>query len=130
MLGIILTGTIWGISGQWEWMVPKSIEEKIVGWKRKWYWSQTIIRVISTSPLEDLEQFAWSLKLSLSELQRELGVLVSIEIEWKGPELVADIAECDGGDSSNCVPEIRQQFFSCLSRRFPELSWVGQTECD
>lgn len=142
ILGVVLTSTLWGMSGQWEWTVPKSVERKIIDWKRKWYWSQINIRMISNGPIEDLEQFAWSLKTSLPKLQRELGVPVRLEIEWKEPESLAVLAEYGMEDTSDYIQEVRQQlegkgdgegndlYFSCLSRCFPELFWVGQTECE
>lgn len=136
-LGLLLTGTLWRVSGQWEWTIPKSAEQKIIEWKRKWYWPQIIIRVISNDSIEDLEQFAWSLKSFLPKLQRELGVPIHLEIEWKEPESVAVLAEYDMPDisdhvqkmqyGSDEVQEVRQQF-SCLNRRFPEFFWVGQAE--
>jgi hypothetical protein len=134
--GVILAGTLWRITGHWEWVVPQSVEQKIVEWKRKWYYYPIIIRVTTTDPIEDLELLTWSLKSSLPKLQNELGVPVSLEIEWKEPELAAVLAGCGSSDSSEDVQNevendqgIRQQF-SCLSRRFPEIFWVGQAECD
>ena len=86
-----------------EWSVPGGIEQKIRGWKRKWYCSQIILRVLCKVPLEELEQFAWSLKKDLPRLQRELGMPIVLEIE---------------------SPVLMESTEYCLYRRFPELYWV------
>lgn len=151
ILGVVLTSALWKIDGVWEWTVPEGIEQRILEWKRKWYWSQVIIRVMSDVPIEELEQFAWSLKEALPKLQKELGIPVALEIEWKVPELLADPAEIcitDPSDKVQNYPEgfkevkqnldensdenknYRDSYFSCLSRRFPELFWMEQVECE
>lgn len=141
ILGVILIGTLWGITGRWEWKVPQCVEQKIIQWKRKWCYIPMIIRVTCTDPIEELEMFTWSLKSSLPELQRELGFPVRLEVEWKEPECAAALAgsgsvshedgfqkiEKDTEENSEENQEISQRF-SCLSRRFPEIFWIRQAE--
>lgn len=115
ILGVVLTGVLWRVS-VFEWSVPGGIEQKILRRKRKWYCSQIILRVLCKVPLEELEQFAWSLKKDLPRLQRELGMPIILEIEFP----VLDSTEYIQMDTYL----MKDSYFSCLYRRFPELYWV------
>lgn len=160
IFGVVLTGALWRSSGLGEWTVPRGFEDKILAWKKKWYWSQIILRVMSDVPVEELEQFAWSLGRELPKLEKELGVPLFVEIEWKGPLETSDpvescltrvdrvcqgtsFASTEGVDDQGESREVDNKtvhenlcdnphgdlHFSCLSRRFPELYWLGQAEC-
>ncbi|HVJ47997.1 hypothetical protein [Desulfitobacterium sp.] len=122
IFGVVLTGTLWGISGLWEWTVPERLEQRILEWKRKWYWSQVIIRVISDVPIEELEQFAWSIKSTIPKLQRELGIPVVLEIEWKAPELLIDPAECCLTNASKRVQDQNSPEFKVARQNLDEYS--------
>lgn len=139
ILGVLLISTLWGITGRWEWTVPQVIEQKIIQWKREWCYIPMIIRVTCTEPIEALEMFTWSLKSALPKLQRELGFPVRLEIEWKEPEVAAALASSGSSKHKGRIQNVENageedqgisQEFSCLNRRFPEITWVRQAECE
>ncbi|WP_425805999.1 hypothetical protein ACHOLT_04270 [Desulfitobacterium sp. Sab5] len=118
IIGVVLSGILWKLSGEFEWRVPEEAEQKVLMWKRKWYSSQIILRVICEVSLDELEQFVWSLKRDLPRIQRELGMPIVLEIESSTLQESIDCLNMDTYAS-------RDVYFSCIFLRFPELHWVN-----
>ena len=116
MGGIQLTGLgalvalLWILVDHWEWSVPEGVGSKLTDWKRNYYTSQITVKFTSQEALYKQEQFAFSLKRFLKEMEREIGMPVHCEIELCGEE-------------GNGFSEEELRYVKCLNQAFSEFTW-------
>lgn len=113
-MGVQLTGLgalvalLWVLAGYWELTVPEVLGERITDWKRKHYKSQITVKFIKEESIYMQEQFAFSLRRFLRDMEREMGIPVHCEIELWGE---------DG------LSEEELRYIQCLNRSFSEFTW-------
>lgn len=118
-MGVQLTGLgalvalLWILADYWEWSVPVGIGDKITDWKRKCYKSQITVKFTNQESLYKQEQFAFSLKRFLKDMEREMGIPVHCEIEL-----------C--GESGEEFSEEELRYVKCLNQSFSGFTWRVQ----
>lgn len=118
MMGVQLTGLgvivalLWIIADYWEWTVPEELGHKITAWKRKSYCSQITVKFTNQESIYRQEQFAFSLKRFLGEMERKMGLPVHCEIELWGEQ--------------DEYTEEELLYLKCLNQSFSGFTWSIQ----
>lgn len=117
-MGVQLTGLgalvalLWILADYWEWSVPERVSSKLTDWKRKSYKSQITVKFMNQETIYKQEQFAFSLRRFLRDMEREMGMPVHCEIELYGEK----------GELS----EEELRYVKCLNQAFSGFTWRVQ----
>ncbi|AFM02330.1 hypothetical protein Desde_4069 [Desulfitobacterium dehalogenans ATCC 51507] len=107
-----LVALLWILTDYWEWTVPEGIGHKITDWKKKCYKTQITVKFTNQESIYRQEQFAFSLKRFLRDMEQEMGMPVHCEIELWGEK--------------DEFSEEELLYIKCLNQSFTGFTWSIQ----